>query len=519
MKLRNVRIGTRLGLAFGTLLFILGVVIATGSLLGSRNKDRLVRGLEAADGKVALVGSMKSALLESGIAMRNIGLHSDVAEMQKEENRVKAHSARYAAARKKLGELGLGDSEKQILAAIAGIEAEIDKPFKEAMGQALAFNPEGSAKIIAQRIDPLNQKAVAEMDKLVALSQAASARVLSDSVASDRTVMQVMLLVSALAILSGGFFAWLIARTITGPLRYAVEVATRVANGDLSADIRVGSSDETGELLQALKEMNGNLLRIVSQVRSGTETIATASREIASGNQDLSYRTEQQAGTLEETASSMEELTATVRQNAESARQANELARSAADVAVRGGDVVSRVVSTMSDIDAASRKIVDIISVIDGIAFQTNILALNAAVEAARAGEQGRGFAVVAGEVRSLAQRSAAAAREIKELIGDSVLKVQAGTELVGHAGVTMHEVVDSIARVTAIMADISAASGEQTMGIELVNQAIAQMDQATQQNAALVEEAAAASEAMHEQSRRLTETVSAFRLGSAQAC
>ena len=508
-----MRIGVRLGLAFGSLLVLLGIVVATGSLLNSRNKAQLLRELEIADSKATLVQTMKSALFESGVAMRNIGLQTEVAVMQKEEARVSSQGARYASARSKLGELGLADAEKQILASIAAIDAEIDKPFKEAMGQALAFNAEGSAKIIAQRIDPLNQKAVAEMDKLVELSHAASQKVLSDSVASDRKVMLVTLGINLLAIIFGGLLAWTIGRSITQPLSYAVKVASRVAEGDLTGDIEVDSRDEAGELLQALKSMNANLLRIVSQVRSGTIAISASSREIATGNQDLSSRTEQQASALEETASSIEELTSTVRQNAENARQANQLAISAADVAVRGGAVVSDVVITMAEINAASKKIADIISVIDGIAFQTNILALNAAVEAARAGEEGRGFAVVASEVRSLAQRSASAAREIKDLIEDSVQKVQAGSELVSHAGDTMQEVVASVRRVTAIVAEISAASQEQSAGIEQVNGAVNQMDQATQQNAALVEQAAAASEAMHDESCRLTDAVSEFKL------
>jgi methyl-accepting chemotaxis protein len=306
--------------------------------------------------------------------------------------------------------------------------------------------------------------------------------------------------------------AWL-TRSISRPIQEAVIGARRVADGDLTGQIEVKSSDEIGQLQQALKDMTGNLLRIVGDIRKGTEVITTSSSEIASGNQDLSSRTEQQASSLEETASSMEELTSTVKQNADNARQANQLAIAAADVAVRGGEVVGQVVDTMSAIDASSRKIVDIIAVIDGIAFQTNILALNAAVEAARAGEQGRGFAVVATEVRSLAQRSAAAAKEIKDLIGDSVSKVAIGTTLVGHAGKTMEEVVSSIHRVNDIVAEITAASNEQSAGIEQVNQAIAQMDQVTQQNAALVEEAAAASESMHDQAQHLSRAVSEFKL------
>ncbi|KIF83210.1 methyl-accepting chemotaxis protein [Noviherbaspirillum autotrophicum] len=306
--------------------------------------------------------------------------------------------------------------------------------------------------------------------------------------------------------------AWLV-RAISQPLDAAAKLADEVAAGDLTQRIEVNSGDEIGHLMRALKNMSESLSGIVSQVRSGTDAIVTASGQIASGNMDLSSRTEQQASSLEETASSMEELTSTVKQNADNARQANSLARSASDVASRGGAVVSQVVDTMGSINASSKKIVDIISVIDGIAFQTNILALNAAVEAARAGEQGRGFAVVAAEVRNLAQRSASAAKEIKTLIGDSVEKVEVGSQLVDQAGATMQEVVDSIRRVTDIMGEITAASEEQTSGIEQINQAVAQMDQVTQQNAALVEEAAAASQAMQDQAASLAQAVSVFKL------
>ncbi len=305
---------------------------------------------------------------------------------------------------------------------------------------------------------------------------------------------------------------WLV-RAISHPLEFAVKVAGGIAAGDLTQRIEVRSSDETGRLMQALKDMNDSLVGIVGQVRSGTDTIAAASSQIASGNLDLSSRTEQQASSLEETASSMEQLTATVKQNADSARHANGLAMSASEVASKGGAVVSQVVDTMGSINASAKKIVDIISVIDGIAFQTNILALNAAVEAARAGEQGRGFAVVAAEVRSLAQRSASAAKEIKTLIGDSVEKAELGTKLVDQAGTTMHEIVESVKRVTDIMGEITAAGKEQTAGIEQINRAIAQMDDVTQQNAALVEESAAASASMQDQDAHLSQVVGVFML------
>jgi methyl-accepting chemotaxis protein len=295
-----------------------------------------------------------------------------------------------------------------------------------------------------------------------------------------------------------------------------VRIASAVAAGDLTQHIAVGANDETGKLMQALKRMNDSLKDIVSRVRVGTDTIVTASGQIASGNMDLSSRTEQQASSLEETASSMEELNATVRQNEQNARAANQLALAASTVAVRGGQVVSEVVQTMGAINTASHRIADIIGVIDGIAFQTNILALNAAVEAARAGEHGRGFAVVATEVRSLAQKSAAAAREIKTLITDSVSQVQGGTRLAQQAGATMDEVVASVRQVTDMMGEISSASAEQSAGIGQVNQAIVQMDQTTQQNAALVEEAAAAAGALQEQAQQLQAAVQVFRVDAA---
>jgi methyl-accepting chemotaxis protein-1 (serine sensor receptor) len=321
----------------------------------------------------------------------------------------------------------------------------------------------------------------------------------------------------ALGLLVGAAMAASLISGITRALAEALKLARSVADGDLTQRVEIRSNDELGQLLHALRAMNDKLAGIVTQVRHGTDSIATASAQIAAGNMDLSSRTEQQASSLEETASSMEELTSTVRQNADNARQANQMAAAASSVAVKGGEVVTQVVSTMESIRASSGKIVDIIAVIDGIAFQTNILALNAAVEAARAGEQGRGFAVVASEVRNLAQRSGAAAKEIKGLIDTSVEKVDAGSLLVGQAGTTMQEIVASVTKVTDVMAEIMAASQEQTAGIEQVNQAVGQMDQVTQQNAALVEEAAAAAQSMQEQANKLAKEVSVFRLDGLQ--
>ncbi|WP_441302634.1 methyl-accepting chemotaxis protein [Chitinimonas viridis] len=322
-----------------------------------------------------------------------------------------------------------------------------------------------------------------------------------------------MIAVAVIALLIGIVAGWMITGSVVQPIRQAVALAEGVAAGDLTQKIETDRNDETGQLIKALRSMNDGLLQIVGDIRTSVETINTASQEIAAGNIDLSQRTEEQAASLEETAASMEELTSTVKQNAENAREANRLAEGASGIAQKGGEAVGQVVTTMAEINESSKKIVDIIGVIDGIAFQTNILALNAAVEAARAGEQGRGFAVVAGEVRSLAQRSAAAAKEIKSLIGDSVERVTVGTAQVDRAGITMEEVVGSIRKVTGIMGDISNASAEQSSGIEQVNTAVTQMDEVTQQNAALVEEAAAAAGSLQDQARLLMEAVNRFKL------
>ncbi|WP_238924941.1 methyl-accepting chemotaxis protein [Achromobacter insuavis] len=333
---------------------------------------------------------------------------------------------------------------------------------------------------------------------------------------SEGAVMAYVYLALVLVILAVSLGAFLFMnRVVLRPLRAVGESFDRIAGGDLTTRVEVQSTNEIGALMAAVKRMQESLARTVSTVRRGVDEINVGSREISAGNTDLSSRTEQQAASLEETAASMEELASTVKQNADNARQANQLAASASDVAERGGSAVAEVVNTMQGISASSRKISEIVSVIDGIAFQTNILALNAAVEAARAGEQGKGFAVVAGEVRSLAQRSAQAAKEIKGLIEDSVTKVGAGSQQVERAGATMQEIVASVKRVTDIMGEISAASEEQSSGIDQVNRAVSQMDEVTQQNAALVEEAAAAAGSLQEQAQRLAEAVAVFKINA----
>jgi methyl-accepting chemotaxis protein len=513
MNLRSVRIGARLGIGFALVLALLGSVVIGGNLTRERSMKQLTQGLQGAMAKAALAEKMQSALLEGSMATRNIGLQAEVAGTQAEEAKVKEQRKRYAQARDQLTAIGLNDTEKQILANIARLDQETEKPLMEAVGQSLLFNTEVAAKVITTRIDPLNRKSLDEISRLVELQQASLRELLDQAATAARQLDMLLYLLGAIALAIGMVCSVVITRSITHPLRNAVSIARRVADGDLSSDFKVTGADENGQLLQALSDMTQNLRALVGDVAAGAHTVADTSAQIAQGNLDLSQRTEEQASTLEETASSMEELTSTVTQNAENARQASQHAVAASEVARKGGLVVGQVVSTMTGISESSRKISDIISVIDGIAFQTNILALNAAVEAARAGEQGRGFAVVASEVRNLAQRSAAAAKEIKTLIGDSVDKVDAGTRHVDAAGKTMEEIVESVKKVSDLVAEIAAASQEQSSGIGQVNTAITQMDQVVQQNAALVEEATASTESMKEQANALLQQVSRFTL------
>ncbi|UGQ47451.1 methyl-accepting chemotaxis protein [Massilia endophytica] len=515
MNLRDFKIGTRLGIGFGAILLILAVVILLTNWFNYSQKASLMAGLQRSALKGEHAAAMKSSMLETGISIRSIGLLTDIVAMQDEQARIKQQRQRYNEALRRLEASQLGEDEKALMGEIAALDTKLDTAFKEATGRISAFDTDGAAAVFHSQIDPLTGKALTALNRLVAMQKENAERFLANSVEGDRALMTMLIAIGVGALLLGMGCAVLITRSVTGPLRGSVELARRVAGGELDNEVMVEGRDETSDLLQALKDMNESLLGIVGDVRQGTDAISVASREIASGNADLSSRTEAQAGSLEETASSMEELTSTVKQNADNARQANQLAANASSVAQKGGEVVEQVVQTMGSIKDSSRRIVDIIGVIDSIAFQTNILALNAAVEAARAGEQGRGFAVVASEVRNLAQRSANAAKEIKELISDSVGKVDTGSKLVDEAGQTMEMVVASIRQVADIMGEITAASQEQSSGIEEVNQAIAQMDEMTQQNSALVEQAAAAAASMQEQASRLAGAVSVFKLGA----
>ncbi|HWI84690.1 MAG TPA: methyl-accepting chemotaxis protein, partial [Ramlibacter sp.] len=476
----NLRIAPRLGAAFGAMLLIT-MVIAGAGVWRLQEVAATARKLATDDAeKLRLAVGWRHIIELNWVRTRAAVLDSDTSRIPMWEADMDKTSEEFVPSRKRLLELARSDEDKRLLARIdearnayRGPRAALVKQRRE--GEDVAAALDRQLKPLA---DAFNG-ALFEFEKRQQAAYDASLREAEANAAQGR-----MILIggTALALLLGAAFAFVLSRSIVVPLKQAVRGAQRIGEGDLTHDIQSSGRDEAAELLQALKAMQSALVGIVGTVRGGTDAIATASGQIATGNQDLSQRTEEQASSLEETAASMEELTGTVKQNADNARQANQLAQSAADVAVKGGTVVGQVVDTMASINESSKKIVDIISVIDGIAFQTNILALNAAVEAARAGEQGRGFAVVAAEVRSLAQRSAAAAKEIKALIDDSVGKVDAGSQLVGQAGDTMQEIVGSIKRVTDIMGEIAAASQEQTRGIEQVNQAITQMDQVTQQ-------------------------------------
>ena len=516
--LRNVSIGVRLGLGFAVILLFSMVItgISVWRLHDVAVATRTMMELPLA----------KERYISDWYAKIDSGVRRTTAIARSSDTTLGAYFAEEA----KQSSVVSGELQKKIEALISSPEekelfrlvSEQRKVYLDSRAQVSKLKADGQEAEAAQAFQgifvPGSTKYLKVVNDMLQHQRASIDATAREIDAVAKTSRNLLLTLAVLALSFGVVCAWLLTTGIVRPLRTAVEIARKVADGDLTAQIDASAKDETGQLLLALKDMNTSLLNIVSEVRSGTDSIATSSTQIAAGNQDLSSRTEEQAGSLEETASSMEELTSTVKQNADNARQANQLAASAAQVAVKGGEVVAQVVGTMESINSSSNKIVDIISVIDGIAFQTNILALNAAVEAARAGEQGRGFAVVASEVRNLAQRSASAAKEIKTLIGASVEQVNAGSMLVAQAGSTMNDIVDSVQRVSDIITEITAASSEQSVGIDEINRAIGQMDAVTQQNAALVEESAAAAESLQHQAHSLAQVVSVFKLNGQQA-
>jgi len=514
----NLKIGARLSLAFGLVLLITATIAATGVW-------RLAV-LKEASSRIATVEMERNALAQEWKAAIDLNWVRASASL-------KATDAGYIQSLT----ADMATTSQRASEAQKKLEALVDDPTEKALMERVAVTRKAYVDARAKLLD--RKKAGEDVFALVDsdLKPLATAYLQSLADVADNTHKQldefegaiiqaagtsqwVLALGAVVSVVLGALFALWTTRSIVGPVQRAVRAADEISHGNLSVQIPdVGDGrNEMAQLLRSLDEMQQNLSRIVGHVRSGSENVATASSEIAQGNNDLSARTEQQASALQETAASMEQLNSTVRQNADNARQANQLAQSASTVAVHGGEVVSQVVDTMKGIHDSSSKIADIIGVIDGIAFQTNILALNAAVEAARAGEQGRGFAVVASEVRSLAGRSADAAKQIKTLINDSVERVAAGTTLVDQAGATMTEVVGSIKRVTDLMGEISAASSEQSQGVAQVGEAVTQMDQVTQQNAALVEEMAAAAASLNNQAQDLVSTVAFFKLSPAQA-
>ncbi|WP_039784788.1 methyl-accepting chemotaxis protein [Herbaspirillum huttiense] len=515
MNIKNIKISARLAACFGILVAVMCLIAGVGmqSLHSISKASRIV--VEDRYVKIALVMEIRENVNSAARNLRNAMLGRNPDEAKRYLDRGAANSAKTTESMNQIEKLISTPRGKELFKAIQDARATYSTSRDKLRELILQQKKEEATEVLFNEVIPKQDRYFDVLNDFVAFQRTLMDESVAEGQQTSDSAIALMLELSAVAILLCVLAAWWVTRSITRPLNEAVDVASAVAQGDLTVQIGETTRDETGKLLASLKAMNQNLHRIVSEVRTGSDTINTASSEIASGNLDLSSRTEEQAGALEETASAMEELTSTVKQNADNARQANQLAASASDVAVQGGSVVGQVVQTMGEINEASKKIVDIISVIDGIAFQTNILALNAAVEAARAGEQGRGFAVVASEVRTLAQRSASAAKEIKALIDDSVTRVDNGSRLVEQAGSTMSEVVASVKRVTDVVAEISAASNEQSDGIEQINHAIVQMDEVTQQNAALVEQAAAAAQSLQEQSGRLVETVSIFKLSS----
>ena len=511
--LRNMRIGARLGLGFGVVLLILAACVTVGAWR-LHDLSATTRTLSTVEHEKLLLAARWRLTVEMNwVRTQAALLEDDTSRISTWQAEMDKTSASLTAIRDRLMALNPSAQDKVLLDDIDAQREAYRGPRSNLLKQHLAGSDVAAA--LNSTLKPLAERYDQAIARFETQQQTLYDTALRDAEAGATLSQTILIACGVFAVLLGALFAFLLSRSITQPLAQAGGVARRIADGDLTDVPPVEGRDEAATMLTALKDMQQQLSTVVAGVRQNADGVATASAEIAQGNNDLSGRTEQQASALQETAASMEQLSSTVKQNADNARQANALAMSASTVAVQGGDVVARVVDTMKGINDSSDKIADIIGVIDSIAFQTNILALNAAVEAARAGEQGRGFAVVATEVRSLAGRSAEAAREIKGLINASVERVQQGTALVGEAGTTMQQVVDAIRRVTDIMGEISAASGEQSAGVSQIGQAIAQMDQTTQQNAALVEESAAAADSLRGQAEQLVQAMAIFKLGS----
>jgi methyl-accepting chemotaxis protein len=516
--LTNLKIGVRLTVAFGLVLALLAAL----SILALTRASSMRDDMNAVTGGIAvesaLADQMRLAATQQAVRVRNILMVSEPEEMTAENELLKADIKQYEAAKARLSTkiAKEGDARKKTIIGHIDATEKAARDLADQVVQMALDNHKFPARgLLGEQANPAYAKWMASIDEMVALNEKLSTAAVANAEDAYANTRNLVLAISIIAFIVASGIGLAVTRSITVPISKAVEVARRVANRDLSVKVESTANDETGELLKALSAMTASLVTVVSSVRNGSDSLASAASEIASGNADLSNRTERQASSIQQTASSMDELSATVKTSASNSTHARQLSNDAATKAQQGGEAVSKVVRTMGDIATSSRKIADIISVIDGIAFQTNILALNAAVEAARAGEQGRGFAVVATEVRTLAQRSATAAKEIKSLIAESVEKVDEGTHLVDVAAGTIAQIVQSVQHVAGIVSEITSATVEQSAGIDLVNGAVTEMDQVTQQNAALVEQVAAAADSMSTQVQRLVADVSVFRLAT----
>lgn len=516
MKFQNLKIGARLAIGFGLLIVLAVLAIATAIVRFQQVGEINTRIIDSDWVKAEAANVINATTRANARRTMELLIVTDPKQLAVIKDRIAQNKKTIDEALATLDRLVYLPEGKQLLASLKTLRGQYVVSFGRVAAMVDAGDRDGARELMVKEtlpaLDALQQpiNALLELQRRVVTD---SSRDLQGNIAASRNLLLGLGLVSVvLAVL----FARWVTRSITNPMREAVHVANQVAAGDLNVTIDVRSSDECGQLLAALKTMTDSLARIVAQVRGGADAMATATSQIAAGNLDLSSRTEEQASALEQTAASMSELALTIKHNFDSGRHANQLAEQASGVAVKGGAVVSQMIETMEAINASSKRIADIIGVIDGIAFQTNILALNAAVEAARAGEQGRGFAVVASEVRNLAGRSATSAREIKQLIEDSVHNVTDGCKLVEQAGSSMDEIVVHVRRVADLMGEINRASQDQSLGIDQINQAVGQMDQVTQQNAALVEESAAASQALEQQAQSLVHAVSVFKMADA---
>ena len=518
MSFSNMKVGVRLGLGFA-LVILAGLVVAIlGRLELSAIYNEMRILVDDRVVKVSQLNHIKDNLNDVARAVQNIVLDNNDQRTQAEKQRIDEIRAQTAPLLQQLSTSIKSPEGRQLFEKLTQVRGPYNASIERTMALATGVSSDEARTALFTETQPLLLNYLRALDGLIDLQESLMDKTAKDVQRVTALTGQLLLIIAGVAAVMGAVIAWVLTRSITrqlgGEPDYTTSVVHEIAGGNLAVDVQTQDGDTTS-LLAEIKSMRDGLATVVAQVREGSEAVASASTQISEGNQDLSGRTEEQASALQQTAASMEQLSSTVKQNADNARQANQLAQSASTVAIQGGNVVAQVVDTMKGINDSSKKIADIIGVIDSIAFQTNILALNAAVEAARAGEQGRGFAVVASEVRSLAGRSADAAKEIKELITDSVTRVEQGTNLVSQAGVTMSEVVSSIRRVTDIMGEISAASSEQSAGVSQVGEAVTQMDQTTQQNAALVEEMAAAAASLSGQAQDLVQTVAVFKLSN----